>query len=81
MAKEIERRCGTCRFLRVGLNKAGNRIVRHDGTYLCTFKVEWPPLPSSITNKLAARREEMPTPWFMEAAFGTNCPVWEALKK
>lgn len=77
MTRKVERRCGTCKFLRMTPEKAGRRVVRKDGAYLCTFVPAWPPLPTSITEHINYR---LPAPSFMCGYHGTKCPVWEAHK-
>ena len=81
MAKTIERKCKTCRFLKVPPNRAGRRVVRNDAPYLCNFPVpDIAPLPDSLTD----------SPWFrgldtikrksMVGDEGTSCPTWQPLE-
>lgn len=70
-----QKRCGTCRWLRVPLNKGGRAVVRHDKAYYCTFEPVWPPLPDSIT--MQNRGFQTPSRIYMEGHYGTNCPTWE----
>lgn len=72
-----ERRCGTCKFLRVTPDKSGRRVVRKANTYLCIFQPVWPPLPDSMTK---SGQIPVPTPWYMDSTQGTECPVWEEYK-
>lgn len=73
-----DKRCGTCKWLRVAPDKAGRRIPRKGKSYLCEFQVEWPLLPVSIRAFAIAK---LPTPGFVESDDGILCPVWEAHKK
>jgi hypothetical protein len=74
---EQDRRCGTCKFLQVPPDSAGRRVVR-DRNYLCTFKPDWPQLPTSITGRVNFC---LPTPLYVAGAQGSQCPVWEAHRK
>lgn len=73
-----ERRCGTCRFLRVDPDKAGRRVVRKDRAYRCQFEIAWPPLPVSVTRAYGFR---LPNPQHqgMFGDMGDDCPTWEAI--
>jgi hypothetical protein len=73
-----DRRCGTCKWLRVTPDKAGRRVVRKENSYLCLFEVKWPALPDSITRSYSFR---LPTGWYMCGDQGTECPTWEEFKR
>ena len=73
-----DRRCGTCRWLRVEPDKNGRRVVRRDKIYRCLFEPAWPPLPAAITKSYGFR---LPVAIVqgMCGDEGKDCPTWEAL--
>lgn len=71
-------RCGNCRHLAVGLDKAGRRIPRADKAYTCKCPIPDLKLPDSVT-KAHGWQAPRPSNW-MTPQHGTECPTWEALK-
>ena len=83
--KTKDRRCGTCRFLIVPLDKAGRRVVRTESAYACELGMKlaaleragasspFPAVPSCVTIRVSAT--------YMDPTGGKTCPTWEQFKK
>ena len=69
--------CKTCKWLEVEPTKTGRRVVYRNNAYKCSFEVEQPELPFSITN---AYRFQWPLQksWIAGDTV-SDCPCWEPL--
>jgi len=72
-----DRRCGTCKHLRILPDADGKVRVQKDRSYYCTIEVEWPPpsLPSSVV--LAYSFPKQQPIYHMQSSQGAKCPTWE----
>ena len=77
VVSDVERRCGTCRWLNVELDKTGRRVVRKGKPYRCLFEVNWPPLPFAITTQYGFRLP-VAIRQGISGSDGADCPTWEA---
>ena len=81
MTKTIERKCKTCRFLKVPPNRAGVRVVRQYATFHCDA-----PLPESVNIPDSVTKGPWYTPFEtaprrrMTGKDGTTCPAWQPLE-
>lgn len=67
--------CRDCRFLDVGLNKAGRRVPHPARAYRCTFDIPVPAkLPKSVVSVYSAGKR------YMEPRDGDGCECHEPLR-
>ena len=71
--------CGSCSYLRVDTNKAGQRVLRKHRVYECTAPVPQPPLPLSMI-KAYNFHWPLSRSW-MESTDGEGCPFYLAYHK
>ena len=73
----VKQPCKSCKYFNVGKpDKDGKVRIRRNYLYECTFKVEWPDLPSSM---IGAYGFQLPNIGHCFSDKGQDCSVYERL--